>query len=748
MFLFIYSIVFPILFLLYFPFYLVHIIKRGGLTIDFLERFAIFTRAKRRRLKALDRPVWIHAVSVGETVAAMTFIKKWRERHPNQPMVFSCGTSTGFATALKKLPADVVPIYCPIDCFFAVMRTMHAVRPSMLCIFEVEIWPNLIAGARRNGAKVVLVNGRMSDKSSSGYAKWKCVFAPLFRMFDAICVQTPADRQRIEKVIGPDPRIHVCDTMKFDQVPDVDAKDKSSVLDECFGEGDKIVFTAGSTHPGEEELVCAAYKELKASHPELFMVLVPRHCERADEAAAVVRAHGLTCKFSKPADGAEPEKGRADVLIVNTTGELMNFFGASDIAYVGKSMAGQTGGHNIIEPAIFGKAVIHGAHMENFRQVAEIFQADHATLMVEKDEEFTPALRKLVEDSALREDIGRRARAIVDKYRGAIDRTLDIIDDVAAEPPPSASTNLALGMVCLLTGIALFSTIEIGQKFIVQQCGERIDPYMMVFVRVIVTGVLLLAIGYPAFRRSGNKLNLKDMGVFLLNGLMGITACLSIFHYAIDKFSNASSAAVVFSANAVFVVIFARFINHEAWTLGKWLAMLLGLVGISMFIFEKGVPNADTYKGIALMSSSAMLFALSVCYTRRCISRYGAMVYMGGTSIAGGLLALPVFFLLSDKTFMQAIEPMTRAPWSMAYYVIVATAFAYYMYYMGIAMTSAFHASMAFMLKPVLACIFAQLAVITNLIASESSMNAWTISGMILVVAAMLLTKIKPRTAR
>jgi len=430
MFLLFYSILFPIIFLCYLPFYLVHIFRRGGLTRDYWERFALFTKEKRARLKALDHPVWIHAVSVGETVAAVTFIRTWRQRHPQQAIVFSCGTSTGFATAQAKLPKDVVCIYCPIDCFFAVMRTMHAVRPSMLVIFEVEIWPNLIAGARRNGAKVVLVNGRMSDRSSRGYARWKWIFAPILRKFNALCVQTEADKARIERIIGSDSRLHVCDTMKFDQVPDVENADKAQALAEAFGSGSHVVFTAGSTHPGEEELVCDAVKELRPDHPELRMVLVPRHCERAAEVARVVESRGLTWAFSKRDAGTPAPTVPVDVLIVNTTGELMNFYGASDIAYVGKSLAGQTGGHNIIEPAIFGKAILHGLHMENFRAVAEIFRDAEAAVEVKKEEDFTPALRELVEHTAHREEMGRRARKVVDRYRGAIARTLDVIDSL------------------------------------------------------------------------------------------------------------------------------------------------------------------------------------------------------------------------------------------------------------------------------------------------------------------------------
>jgi 3-deoxy-D-manno-octulosonic-acid transferase len=266
----------------------------------------------------------------------------------------------------------------------------------------------------------------MSDKSSQGYAKWSFIFKPLFQKFDAICVQTEEDRKRICRVMGDDPRVVVCDTMKFDQVPETKNADKTAVLDDCFGTDKRVVFVAGSTHPGEEEMVCDAYKNLKAVHPELKMILVPRHCERAEEVGKLLDDRGLTYKLSKPA--GEQKSGVADVLLVNTTGELMNFYGASDIAYVGKSLAGQTGGHNIIEPAIYGKAILHGFHMENFRQVAQLFKDAQASLELQTESEFEPALKKLVEDVTLRAEMGKRARGLVDRYRGAIERTLNQLE--------------------------------------------------------------------------------------------------------------------------------------------------------------------------------------------------------------------------------------------------------------------------------------------------------------------------------
>ncbi len=424
---FLYNLLFPLLFLLYIPYYIVHLCRRGGLTADYWQRFGIFSGEIKARLKGLKEPVWIHSVSVGETVAAITFIHAWQKRWPSQDIVLSCSTSTAHAMAEKKLPSNVVLIYCPIDFWWAVRHALNLIRPRALVIFEVEIWPNLILQAAKRGAKVFLVNGRMSDSSSRGYAKWSFVFRPIFQAFQALCVQTQEDASRIARVLGDDAKIHVCGTMKFDQVPDVDNADKTAVLDACFGSGPRTVLTAGSTHPGEEELVCDAYLTLKKEFTDLRLVLVPRHCERAAEVENLLKERNLSWRLLKAPEGSPASAAPVDVLLVNTTGELMNFYGASDIAYVGKSLAGQTGGHNIIEPAIFGKAIIHGSHMENFREVATLFRKHNATVEVPDEASFQSALRRLLEAKEERESMGQRAREVVDRCRGAIDRTFDRI---------------------------------------------------------------------------------------------------------------------------------------------------------------------------------------------------------------------------------------------------------------------------------------------------------------------------------
>jgi len=235
--------------------------------------------------------------------------------------------------------------------------------------------------------------------------------------------------------VEDDTCVTVCNTMKFDQIPDAEGADKTSLFDDVFGSGERLVFCAGSTHPGEETMVCDALCSIQRDTPHVHMVLVPRHHERCAEVEQVLVDHGLSFRLLVPRVGREEPQGPVAVLLVNTTGELMNFYAASDVAYVGKSLAGNEGGHNIIEPAIFGKAILHGDNMQNFRAVAAIFREAEAAMEVTSEAEFCEALRDLLADPAQRSALGARARAVVERCRGAIDRTLDRIEPFLEKRP-------------------------------------------------------------------------------------------------------------------------------------------------------------------------------------------------------------------------------------------------------------------------------------------------------------------------
>ena len=233
----IYNLLFPVVFVCMLPKFIARMLKRGGYGQHFEQRIGHFGRQTKARLRE-HRRIWVHAVSVGEVVAACTFIRRWQERHPGVDVVLSTTTTTGHATARRKLPESTALIYCPLDFFIPVRRALAVVDPAMLVIFEVEIWPNLIAMSARRGCPVVMANGRVSDRSAAGYARHRWFFAPLLRRFSAICVQTEEDAERIRRVAGDTAPVQVCNTMKFDQVPDVSSRDRHALLDAVFGTGE------------------------------------------------------------------------------------------------------------------------------------------------------------------------------------------------------------------------------------------------------------------------------------------------------------------------------------------------------------------------------------------------------------------------------------------------------------------------------------------------------------------------------
>jgi 3-deoxy-D-manno-octulosonic-acid transferase len=426
--LFLYNLFFPVLFLLYLPFFVGKLLRRGNYRHHFGERFGFYSKEQRERLRALNEPVWIHAVSVGEAVAAISFIKTWQLRAPQQKFVLSTTTTTGHLMAEKKLPAGVVLVYCPLDYWPVVGRALTLIRPRMLVIFEVEFWPTLISRAVTRGIPVTLVNGRLSDRSARGYAKHRWFFGPLFSKLSVFCMQSDTDGERVSSVVGSAVPVHVCDTMKFDQIPDCKPGGAAAQLDRFFGPGERVVWTVGSTHPGEEALVADVFAKLKPEFPQLRLVLVPRHTERTAEVEEILRQRDLSYALL---NGAGEPAGAVDILLVNTTGELMKFYASADLVYVGKSLAGNQGGHNIIEPAIFGKAILYGHHMENFRHVAAIFRQHGAALELDGDQALAPAMEKLLGSAEAREDLARKSREVVERYRGAINRTIDILEDLS-----------------------------------------------------------------------------------------------------------------------------------------------------------------------------------------------------------------------------------------------------------------------------------------------------------------------------
>ena len=418
----IYNLLFPLIFLFYLPGLVVKYIRRSGYKKTYAERFGIFGAARRRELADWRGATWLHAVSVGETNLTLSLLKAWQAAEPDRKFVLSTTTTTAQEIARNKTdPARVKVIFCPIDWCFFVWSAMRLIRPAKLVIFETELWPQLISSAKRSGAKLVLANTRISDHSYRGYRRFRAFIAPMLRKFDRICAQTELDRERLLTIApGIGDRVSVCGNIKFDQAP---VQGDGADFEAIFDEKGITTLLAASTHNPEEPLILDAFAALREEFPalRLVLVLVPRHAERGADIEKLIQARGLS--YRRRSNGSGAERGFS-VLLADTTGELARLIKGADIVIMGKTLAGNNEGQNIIEPAAMGKPVVCGPQLKNFRQALDALVKGDAVLRVMKDSELTGAVRALLADPAKRAALGERARGVMLKSRGALEKVL------------------------------------------------------------------------------------------------------------------------------------------------------------------------------------------------------------------------------------------------------------------------------------------------------------------------------------
>ena len=436
MILFIYNLLFPIAFIFFIPGMIIKYIRRGGEKGNYFERFARFAKDKREQLKAYRGGIWVHSVSVGETVIAVSMIQRWLEDNPDQKFVLSTTTTTGQALAISKAPEGVAVIFCPIDFIFFVKKTIKLIQPKLLIIFETEIWPNMICEIRKSGSEMALVNARISDKSANGYRRFSYFFGPILRNISLLCVQTELDAERF-KAVEPSINAVISGNMKFDQK--LPAKFAEIDLHKYFGDGDSPILLAASTHPGEEELIAGVFKKLQAEIAGFKLIIIPRHAERGGEIAGKLKTLALT--FSQRSESLKGDRssehrmpnelksensGVCDVLLADTTGEMLAFMNAADIVVMGKSLAGHNEGHNVIEPALLGKSIITGSELRNFRYTLKAMQDDDAIITVSDDEELKIKIKELLDNPGKRKALGERAKFAIEKHKGATEKTIEL----------------------------------------------------------------------------------------------------------------------------------------------------------------------------------------------------------------------------------------------------------------------------------------------------------------------------------
>lgn len=437
----VYNIMFAAGFLLLLPGFLVRMLRRGGYRKGFLERIAVISRLKREMIRKRPR-IWMHAVSVGEVLVALEFIAEFNRQCPGLGFVVTTTTSTGHAIAAQRIASSDVLLYFPVDFPCVMRKALSIISPQAVLLVETELWPNLIRLARKRDIPVLLVNGRVSEQSENGYRLMRPFFRAGINMLNAAFVQTDVDRARLQSLGLRNDLVKVAGSAKYDVGhPDGTAGEKvRAVLAAAgFGPGDAII-VAGSTWPGEEELMLEMFGRLKKLFPRLRLVLVPRHFERGNAVESTIRKHGFNF-IRRSRMGPDTRLASAakepDVLLVDTTGELVGFYSCASVIFVGKSLT-QHGGQNVIEPAALGKAIAVGPNMENFPEVAEDFLAADAIAQVRDAAELEAVFNRWLDDPAAAEACGERAAGVVRARRGAIALTVQAIAaDVLADNPAS-----------------------------------------------------------------------------------------------------------------------------------------------------------------------------------------------------------------------------------------------------------------------------------------------------------------------
>lgn len=426
-----YNILFVIGFLLLLPRFLWRMQRRGGYRRDFFQRLGFYQPAVASRL-AEGGWIWVHAVSVGEILVALRLVDALRARRPQARFLISTTTSTAHAMGRDRMAPQDQLVYFPLDLPWVTRRVLDLVKPRALILIEAEFWPNLIRAAARRGLPKILVNGRVSESSQRGYRRLKVFTRRIFPLFDALCVQSEADRDRLLELGAPPETLHVMNSAKYevagrDAAAEARARD---VLERAgFGAGCTLLL-GGSTWPGEEQALIEVYQALRKDYPHLRLVLAPRHVERILEVLDLLHAAGLS--FCRRSLVGSSRKGEAEVFVLDTTGELSRFYPHADVIFVGKSLASH-GGQNVIEPAVCAKAIVVGPHMENFPVVSEDFRLARAMVQVNDTAGLLDAVRALLADPTERTAMGERAERLVREKSGAIGATVKLLEGLLGE---------------------------------------------------------------------------------------------------------------------------------------------------------------------------------------------------------------------------------------------------------------------------------------------------------------------------
>jgi 3-deoxy-D-manno-octulosonic-acid transferase len=402
------------------PYWLLQMMRHGKYRAGLRQRFGAVPPGlvSRGEIPA----IWVHAVSVGEVVAASAVIQALQEKFPSHRVLISTTTSTGQKLAAQRFGTENV-FYFPLDFAFALRPYFDALRPELVVVAETEFWPNFLRLAKRSGARIAVINCRISDRSFPGYKRFRFWLPRLLERtlanVDLFLAQTDEDRRRLIEIGAADSRITVAGNLKFDVAPPPSPPIVASLRQSFENSAAGPILVCGSTLEGEEGSLLSAFRNILVNHPKAVMMLAPRHPERFAEVAELVEKLGFRM-WRRSLWGGEHLAG--GVFLVDSIGELAALYSLAAVAFVGGSLVPR-GGHNILEPALYGVPIVTGNHYENFRDVVNFFASRNAVRIVGLAE-LPLVFMELIDSEDERTTLGRNALAALESQRGATDRTV------------------------------------------------------------------------------------------------------------------------------------------------------------------------------------------------------------------------------------------------------------------------------------------------------------------------------------
>ncbi|MFO7685761.1 MAG: 3-deoxy-D-manno-octulosonic acid transferase [Desulfobacterales bacterium] len=388
------------------------------------------------------KPIWVHALSVGEVLAAIPLARALAQRYAERPIVFSASTLSGHEMARQKLGDTVAAVFFfPYDLPLAVKRAAARIDPGLVVIVETDIWPYFLFEMQRREVAVVLANAKLSDRSFAGYRRVAAFSRVLFGMLTRICCQTGEDAERFRRLGAPGDRIEVTGNIKFDQAEDPPETEATTFLQTVLkAEPQRPVWVVGSTHAGEEDIIRKAFSEIKKERPNLVVIVAPRNPARAAAVCRLFGNAGFGTVAVSALNGWNPWR-RIDVVVIDSLGILKHLYALADIALVGGSLVDirGIGGHNPLEPAAFAKAVLFGPHMKNFKEIARLLLDADGAVEVTDARSIANSLRELLMNRELANRMGRNAYAVFISNKGAVKNTVEAV--AALLDPPKTATD-------------------------------------------------------------------------------------------------------------------------------------------------------------------------------------------------------------------------------------------------------------------------------------------------------------------